>query len=373
MQKIKVLFKMFYLYHKAAYDPLIEVFENDPRFDVYLSLTHEMTRRLYVFEVNRAKKYLEQFEQMGHQVSDETDEFDIVICPDTVDENIFGKAMLCFVNHGTGIKNILYRNLREQPDTHYLFFVEGQYRVDALNESGALNNSEVFKVGLPKLDPLFREGYYNREKILQSLGLDPAKKTVLFAPTYKPTCVYDVSEAIFKATTDYNLIINLHHYAWMGKFARHSQHYVIQPRLLKYDHATLIPKEDYNIIPLMSVADTLVSEASSTVFDFLATGKTGVIYDLPYEELTYSDGGKILNIDNRKFLQDSFVHVNTPEQLAAGIKQALNPTDVMRENARKEREYYFYGLDGNASERTRDLILQLYEEGTHFNIPGTSD
>jgi len=371
MPRIKVLFKMFYLYHKAAYDPLIEVFENDDRFDVYLSLTHEMTRRFYIFEVNRAKKYLKQFRKEGHQIADESDEFDIVICPDTVDENIFGKTMLCFVNHGTGIKNILYRKLREQLDTHYLFFVEGQYRVDALEQSGALNNSEIFKVGLPKLDPLFTEGYYNREKILKSLGLDPAKKTVLFAPTYKPTCVYDVKDEIFEATTDYNLIIKLHHYAWMGKFARHSQHYVIQQRLIKYDHATLIPKNDYNIIPLMSVADTLVSEASSTVFDFLATGKTGVIYDLPNEELTHEDGEPLLNIDNRKFLQDSFVHVNAPEQLADGIKRSLNPTDAMQAAAKKERDYYFTGLDGNASVRTRDTILRLYREGTHFNIPGS--
>ena len=42
MDKTKVLFKMFYLYHKAAFDPLIELFENDPEYDVALSLTHEV-------------------------------------------------------------------------------------------------------------------------------------------------------------------------------------------------------------------------------------------------------------------------------------------------------------------------------------------
>ena len=44
MNKTKVLFKMFYLYHKAAYDPLIELFERDPKYDVSLSLTHEIER-----------------------------------------------------------------------------------------------------------------------------------------------------------------------------------------------------------------------------------------------------------------------------------------------------------------------------------------
>ena len=41
MGKIKILFKIFYLYHKAAYDPLIKLFENDTKYDVALSLTHE--------------------------------------------------------------------------------------------------------------------------------------------------------------------------------------------------------------------------------------------------------------------------------------------------------------------------------------------
>ena len=42
--------------------------------------------------------------------------FDVVIVGDTVrDPKRYGSTLLCFVNHGTGIKNILYRNLRKQP------------------------------------------------------------------------------------------------------------------------------------------------------------------------------------------------------------------------------------------------------------------
>jgi hypothetical protein len=34
---IRVLFKIGFLYHKCAFDPLIEVFERDYKYDVWLS------------------------------------------------------------------------------------------------------------------------------------------------------------------------------------------------------------------------------------------------------------------------------------------------------------------------------------------------
>ena len=369
MKKIKVLFKMFYLYHKAAFDPLIEVFEEDSDFDVSLSLTHEINRALGTFVRQQSHKYLEQFRKEGHRVSDESEQFDIVIVPDTVQESQYGKTLLCFVNHGTGIKNVLYRNLRNHRNHKYMIFVEGQYRMDKLQESGCLFNSEAFKVGLPKMDPYFKKDYYNRDEILSSLGLDLNKKTVLFAPTYKPTCVYDLKNAIFEATKDYNLIIKLHHYAWMGKFARHSQHKIFQRRIKKNPHAIVIPKDYYNILPLMYASDTLISEASSTVFDYLATEKTGIIYDLDQESMKHSDGKYLLTEDNQKFLAESFVHVSDPGNLKEGIYQALNPSEDMQAMAKKERDYYFHMLDGQAANRTKSEIKRLFNDGTHFNNP----
>jgi hypothetical protein len=57
MKKTKVLFKMFYLYHKAAFDPLIELFERDPKYDVSLSLTHEIERTFGLFDIDQTKKF----------------------------------------------------------------------------------------------------------------------------------------------------------------------------------------------------------------------------------------------------------------------------------------------------------------------------
>ena len=77
---------MFYLYHKAAYDPLIELFERDSKYDVALSLTHEVERTFGLFDKDQTKKYLQKFEKEGHRISDENENYDIVFAPDVVDE-----------------------------------------------------------------------------------------------------------------------------------------------------------------------------------------------------------------------------------------------------------------------------------------------
>ncbi len=360
---IKLLFKIGYLYHKAAMDPLIEAFAADSNYDIALSLTEETVKKWGIFTCKVTSQFQPLAGDSRFRFTDENEPFDIIIVGDTIREaEKYNPAMLCFVNHGTGIKNILYRNLRRHAGTKYMIFVEGDYRVEKLEQSGCLGESEVFKVGLPKLDPCFKPGSFHREKILQDLGLNPAKKTVLFAPTYKPTCMYEVQDAIFEQTKDCNLIIKLHHYSWMGKYAPHKQHRIFEKQVPRYPHSRLIPLQNYNIIPLMFAADTLLSEASSTVFDFLALNKFGIIYDLESDKLKHSDGEKLLTTDNREFLKGAFVHIDRPEQIGDAVSKALNPTTEMQKLADDYRNYFFYGLDGKASARLKTAVEQRYEQ-----------
>ena len=366
MKKTKVLFKMFYLYHKAAFDPIIELFENDLNYDVALSLTHEVERSFGFYDKDETNKYLKQFEQEGHWVSDENKHFDIVFAPDVVDEKKYEDALLCLVYHGiTFTKTVTYRELKKHADHRYIIFAEGEQSKKSLIESGCLGNSELHTVGYPKMDPYFTDGVFDRNEILKSLGLDPKKPVILFAPTYKPTCLYDLKDEIFESTKDYNLIIKLHHYAWMGKYASHKQHKIFEDQINNYPHAIIIPKDDYNILPLLFVADTLISEASGAITEFLATGKSGVIYNLDQESLKHSDGEALLGFDNSEYLKDSFVHINTPEELQAGIELALNPTDEMKKAQKTDQEKIFYKLDGKASVRVKSEIERLFDEGKH--------
>jgi len=367
---ITLLFEVGHLYHRAALDPLYEVFRQDPQYDIAFACSHDAERRFGLVNYALRSELEARFGAEGLTIARDTRGFDVVITGDTVRQpQRYGQTLLCLVNHGTGIKNIMYRNLRAHSRTRYQVFVEGDYRVDCIRRAGAAGISTVHKVGLPKLDPLFWPAFPTRAAILQRLGLDPTKPTVLFAPTYKPTCIDIVRERILTETADYNLIIKLHQYSWRGKYAPHWHHTLYERAVRQYPHAVLIPVDDYNILPYLYVADTLISEASSSMFDFVALDKTGIIFVLPSAPLQHHDGEAILTEDPQDFLRGAFVHIAHPDAISQAVSVALHDDPQQRERARQYRDYLFFGLDGRASQRVKSTIERLLAEGGHANCP----
>jgi len=368
LSKIKILFKIGYVYHKAAFESVIELLLADEKYDVWFSLEYEKKRRFFL-DFPFKPPLIDTWKKNGYRFTDETRGFDVVIAGDTIkNAEDYGKTLLCFLNHGTGIKNILYRNLAGSADHRYQIFVEGQHRVDSIVNSGSIGKSEVHLIGLPKLDLYFQGRYFDKDTIFKKWKLDPDRPTVLFAPTYKPTCLYQIKDDIFEQTRNYNLIIKLHPYSWMGKYAPHRQHKIYEKRIQKYPHAALLPYDEYNIVPYYAVADTIISEASSTVFDFLAFKKTGIIFDLACDRLKHSDGQPLLEIDNREFLKGAFIHIGSGSEIREAIVRALKPSMDMINAADEYREKYFYMLDGNASKRMVAKIEELLQEGGHENV-----
>ena len=366
---IRLLFEVGHLYHRAAIDPLYHEFRQDPQYEIAFICSNDAERRFGLFNRSLRRDLEARFRAEGLRIADDSYGFDVVITGDTVrDPERYAPAILCFVNHGTGIKNILYRNLRKQPNTPYQIFVEGDYRADRIRQEGALGESTIHKVGLPKLDPLFGPRKPSRAEILGRLRLDPARPTVLFAPTYKPTCIDVVRERILTETRGYNLIIKLHHYSWRGKYAPHWHHRLYQRAVKAFPNAVLLPVDDYNIVPYLYVADTLISEASSTVFDFLALDKTGIIFVLPDTGMRHHDGEPLLGESMQDFLQGAFLHIRHPGEIGDAVALALQEDSERRQRARAYRRYLFYGLDGRASQRTKSVIERLLEEGGNAGL-----
>jgi hypothetical protein len=356
---IKVLFVIGHEYHRASLDPIYASMVERGGFDIRFTCTDEKERRWGFFRRSLKDDIEASLRASGIETTRERRGYDVVVTGDIFkDSREYGDALLCFVNHGTGMKTILYRLLDKHRDTRYIIFVEGEYRRRRINEFGVLGSSEVFVVGYPKLDPVFR-GKMDRERTIRQWRLDPDKKTVLFAPTYKPTCIGHIREKILPATIGYNLIIKLHHYSWRGRYAPHWHHRIYEKAVKFYNHARLIPPEEHSILPFIHVADTMISEASSTIFEFLALGKVGIIFDLECHRLKHHDGMLLLDEDNRRFLDGAFVHINSAEQIRGGIRKALNPDTAMKRGVEKHRKELFYKLDGHASDRVVDTIREL--------------
>src|SRR5690606_26803322 len=100
VSKIKLLFRIGYVYHKAAFDPVIELFLADPAYDVYFSLDMEKKRHFGFIDRPFRSPLIDQWEAEGYRFTTETRGFDVVITGDTLrNAPAYGRTLLCFLNH----------------------------------------------------------------------------------------------------------------------------------------------------------------------------------------------------------------------------------------------------------------------------------
>lgn len=171
---------------------------------------------------------------------------------------------LAFMQHGIGPKSCYYTSSEFPFDVR---FVEGDTRKERLQEM--FPKGTFVDVGYAKLDPLFN----NEEQAvsLQSLGLDPNKKTLLYAPTFYPSSIERFSQHWPEELANYNLIIKPHFFS-LTKLKYAKQRALLE-RWSTYSNVYICPLDSYSLLPFMQIADVMLSEASSTVFEFAALDK----------------------------------------------------------------------------------------------------
>ena len=361
---IKVLFDLKKEYYFNSLYPVYKELKADSNYDIYFNLGKDHKRFLGVFLIDQAKKTKNNLSKYNLKFTDDVSGFDLVICGDALkNPERYGETTRVHLDHGVGIKTLRIRNIVKQKGFHYHVFLEGNYWANYIKSLGWETKATLYTdTGIPKLDPFFWDGFYNKSEIIKTSGLDPKKKTVLFAPSYKPSCIKYVQERIADLLPEYNLIIKLHPYSWQGKYAPHSQHKFYEKLAKKHQDVILIDKDDFDIYPYLIVADTMISDTSSVINEFLALGKHGIIYVLPHDKLNHSDGMPVLSIDPKKWLVGAFPQMHKPENLISAVESALSPTNEMKSKLEEYKSYFFNGLDGNSGKRVKIEIDKLMEK-----------
>lgn len=357
MKKL-ILFDLKKEYYFNCFISILEAFKGDDRFEIAFYVGKNDERIWGIIPVYHKKRIEKWITAKGYPVVKSTSGYDAVVSGDALyhPEN-YGNAKIFVSDHGPGTKTLRIRNIVRQKDYPYTVFVEGSYWMDMIKKFGNENDVEWVKIGVPKLDTLFWKNYYNRKTILDNLGLDPDKKTVLFAPSYRPSCIPFLKTSIEKISEKYNLIIKLHPYSWGGKYASKSQSSMYEKLVKQNPNIVLIPKEDFDFHPYMYASDTVISDTSSALAICLAIGKVGIVADFEYPRMKHSDGMPIVSEEPGDYLKGVFVHMQDPSQLMKCVDKALFPSQNHIDKLLKHRDYYFTGLDGNAGVRAKEVIV----------------
>lgn len=229
-----------------------------------------------------------------------------------------------------------------------------------------LSNSIV--AGNPKFDDWFTNTVDTEAVSNMTARLDRSKKTVLYLPTHSDLCsIKDLAGDLKKITDEYNVIVKLHYYT-----PREEPELV---ELLKNPRIVLL-QDDTDLLPLLKLADVVVSDNSSVIFDAMLANKPVIVTDFHSTEyldaehksirmyrrgqasaLTYSN-----SIEQRIKRDGTVDTIAKPEELRMRIAEVLARDDKRERRVALAAQLFSY-RDGQSGKRAVDAIRELIKNG----------
>jgi len=178
------------------------------------------------------------------------------------------KGLTLFLEHGIGTKSTSFFSFIEYVD---IYLVEGSHKERYLKEHYPQMAHKVKRVGFSKFDPIVNFSKEQKVRLFQTYGLDIKKKTILYAPTFFPSSIERMADDFPEAFKAYNIIVKPHYLTY------ERSRYKGQREKLSiwntYANCVVAPLSAYNIVPFLAIADVMISDESSAMFEFAALNK----------------------------------------------------------------------------------------------------
>ena len=286
------------------------------------------------------------------------------------------RAIRVFVGHGQPNKWTHWsdENLRAF-DCYFLYgaLERSMFEVIMRANPEATRHIKLFNIGYPKLDDQIR-GNFDRDTILRELGLDPSRKTVIYAPAWDPggalrTLGTSVVNRLLNVE-DINVIAKLHPASleppdspsyefysggvdWLAEFSKLEAN----PRF-RYVN-------DYLINPLLFASDALVTDFSGVALEFMTLDRPVIYIDCPefYEKtlIEWGNDPEVSKNDERfNAGRNTGILVHDVAELPAQVNRALEHPMEFAEKRRALIERFLYN-PGNGAGATVDAILQMLD------------
>jgi CDP-glycerol glycerophosphotransferase (TagB/SpsB family) len=188
-----------------------------------------------------------------------------------------------------------------------------------------------------------------------ALGLDPARPTVIFAPTFsQASALNHAGEAIIEALIagGGNVIAKLHDRA-LDPDPRYTGGVNWRERLDRYAGPHFLLAASGDSTPFVLASDLMVTDHSSIGFEFCAADRPLVVFDAP----GLIEAARI-NQEKVSLLRSAADVVTTPAQLAGAVRDALASPRHRAAERRQAASAVFFD-PGTATDRALRLVYGL--------------
>ncbi len=317
----KIAFHMNEGFHYAIMKPIFDVLKS--HFDVIMTGDPEWIRSFgpsFVFVANKQAESLRA---------------------------VIPKAKFVYTRHGLISKNFVYDAARS---CDYVC-VTSEVQQKQFVEEGGFDAEQVWLTGYAQMVPLFK-----KEKLPHGLNLHPKRKKVLYAPTYTaglssiPMLLPHINEGLMRNLGEIEFLIKLHplvekmHPVWFRRMRQISR---------QFDNIHLIENASTDIVPYLQIADILISDASSVMFQYLAMDRPIIAITNPerYATVEYDPHG----IEWR--WRDMAVEIDDVSALPVALQICLeNPELRADKRAQYRKELFGSVTDGRTGERVLEYL-----------------
>jgi hypothetical protein len=257
--------------------PIVRAMAHDPRVRFFFTASEEPSalRSIYAEATDAT---------LLHPVRAAAMKFDAYLASDFMWARLLRETCRIQIFHGVGGKYGFDAPAVSMREWHRLFFVNRR-RLNNFVRHGAIDpdSPAIRLIGFPKADCLV-DGSLKRDDVLRSLGLDPLRQTVLYAPTWSPASSLNVmGEEVVRRllSLGLNVIVKLHDRSrdlrdrysggvdWLQR---------LQPLLVS---GRGVVATGHDICPYLVAADVMVTDHSSAGFEFLLLDRPIVRINCP--------------------------------------------------------------------------------------------
>ncbi len=359
---MKALFNLQHLYYLPQFLPVMLTLRDRGWAAIDVSLAQQVSpleSAIFRAECERfGFPVIQAPSEAERQTAIRQQKYDILFVGNKTDVSALRQpaTKVVMIYHGIGLKQSYYTDISSGID---ILTVESPARLSALDD---LPGKKIV-AGFTKLDPLAWESE-RAEPFLtlpHDIRFDPSLPTILYAPTFYPSSVEKILPVLAGFTLKANILVKLHQFSWSKRKYRH--HIDLVKNAIKANRRIiLLPESLYNILPAYHHSHLLVSDISSTLFEYLAIQKPIIQTDVFSPRLKHRLFPFLLQkrLDKQRFAAVDFVYrIHDYRTIETECELRLSGQDPLAGERKTAAREYLYRLDGKASERLVDELKSI--------------